>query len=97
MRAYDAYQLPNLPWLAEVPAHWFMTRNKVFLSESKATVGEKSIDYELLSLTKRGIIVRDISTGKGKFPKDFGTYKIVSPEQIVLLILLLDKATTGFS
>lgn len=99
MKAYKTYQNVSLPWLDIVPDHWDMIRNKVFLNESKATVGENSSDYELLSLTKRGIIIRDISTGKGKFPKDFGTYKIVSPDQIVFCLFDVEETprTVGLS
>ena len=35
-------------------------------------VGDKSADYTLLSLTLNGVIIRDISEGKGKFAKDYG-------------------------
>lgn len=99
MKSYEAYQIVDLPWLTSVPIHWVMTRNKVFLVESKEIVGENCSDYELLSLTKRGIIIRDISTGKGKFPKDFGTYKKVLPGQIIFCLFDVEETprTVGLS
>jgi type I restriction enzyme S subunit len=99
MKAYERYKKTDLPWLEEIPAHWDMMRNKVFLQERKDVVGERHLDYDLLSLTKKGIIIRDISTGKGKFPKDFGTYKIVLPGQIVFCLFDVEETprTVGLS
>lgn len=78
---------------------WKTARLKKFLDETKKTVGENSSDYELLSLTKGGVIVRDLSTGKGKFPSDFGTYKIVQPGQIIFCLFDVDETprTVGLS
>ena len=79
MKQYDAYRKVNLPWLDAIPTHWGLNRNKVFLHESKDTVGEHSSEFTLLSLTLNGIIPRDVASGKGKFPSDFSTYKVIQP------------------
>jgi type I restriction enzyme S subunit len=39
----------------------------------KVLVGKRHRDYRLLSLTKQGVILRDLSSGKGKFSADMGT------------------------
>ena len=41
------------------------------LELKKEIVGESWTDYTLLSLTKRGVIVRDLTDSKGKFPESF--------------------------
>ena len=46
----------GVPWLDEIPAHWMMLPTKTFLRHKKKLVGASSHDYQLLSLTKRGII-----------------------------------------
>ena len=69
----------GIPWIGEIPEHWEPCRNKDIFEESKKIVGENSSDYVLLSLTKQGVIVRDLSENKGKFPKEFNTYKVVEP------------------
>lgn len=99
MKQYDEYQAINLPWLKSIPAHWSLNRNKVFLQESKDVVGENSKDYTLLSLTLNGIIPRDISSGKGKFPSDFGTYKVIRPNDMVFCLFDIDETprTVGLS
>jgi type I restriction enzyme S subunit len=69
------------------------------MKESKATVGAESASYTLLSLTKNGVIVRDLSQMKGKFPSDFGTYKAVEDGQIIFCLFDIDETprTVGLS
>lgn len=99
MREYEKYKVIDLPWLNAVPSHWDMVRKKAFLTESKETVGEAYAEFDLLSLTKRGVIIRDISTGKGKFPKNFGTYKVVKPGQVIFCLFDVEETprTVGLS
>ena len=61
-------------------------------------VGKRN-DLTLLSLTKKGVIVRDLSEGKGKFPKDYESYKVVNPNNIILCLFDVDETprTVGVS
>lgn len=88
----------GIPWIGMIPAHWEINRNKVFLREKKSVVGNRT-DYPLLSLTKEGVILRDVESGKGKFPKDFESYKIVEPEDIIFCLFDVDETprTVGLS
>lgn len=99
MKQYESYKDIDLPWLKSIPSNWPLIRNKVFLRESKDTVGENSDNYTLLSLTLNGIIPRDVSNGKGKFPSDFSTYKIIRPNDIVFCLFDIDETprTVGLS
>ena len=89
----------GIPWIGEIPEHWIPCRNKDIFEESKKTVGEKSSDYVLLSLTKQGVIVRDLSENKGKFPKEFNTYKVVEPGDMIFCMFDIDETprTVGLS
>lgn len=80
----------GISWLPEVPEHWEMLRNKVFLSLTDEKVGNRK-DVTLLSLTKQGVIIRDLSEGKGKFPKDFDTYLVVRPNNLVFCLFDIDE------
>lgn len=86
-------------WLGQIPAHWKLVRNKNIFSEAKDTVGELFNNYTLLSLTLGGVIIRDVSEGKGKFPKDFETYKIVEKGDIIFCLFDMDETprTVGLS
>ena len=73
------------------PSHWEVVRNKAFLSLTGEAVGKRAKDFVLLSLTTNGIVVRDVESGKGKFPKDFDTYQIVRPNELVFCLFDIDE------
>ncbi|WP_294147064.1 restriction endonuclease subunit S [uncultured Selenomonas sp.] len=99
MKRYPAYQKTELPWLKEVPVTWQLIRNKQFLTERKEFVGKDASKYPLLSLTKQGVILRDVSSGKGKFPKEFDSYKVVEPSNAIFCLFDMDETprTIGIS
>ena len=76
---------------SECPEHWCITRNKSFMSLVGEKVGRQSISYTLLSLTTKGVIIRDVESGKGKFPKDFDTYQIVQRGELVFCLFDIDE------
>lgn len=97
---------PNIPmkdsgvqWIGKIPNHWKLLRNKNIFREAKELVGTHSDKYPLLSLTTKGIILRDVESGKGKFPKDFETYKIVSKGDMAFCLFDIDETprTVGLS
>jgi type I restriction enzyme S subunit len=89
----------GIPWLGDIPAHWDLKPNRSYLRVRKALVGERHIDYQLLSLTKRGIIVRDLSENKGKFSADMGTSQEVRPGDLVFCLFDVPETprTVGLS
>lgn len=99
MRTYPDYSVVPLPWLPNMPAHWELVRNKNIFEETKDVVGDNADTYPLLSLTTKGIILRDVASGKGKFPKDFNTYKIVKPGDMAFCLFDIDETprTVGLS
>ena len=84
------YKKTNVSWLGEVPEHWDLMRNKSLLILTDEKVGNRK-GITLLSLTKQGVIVRDLSEGKGKFPKDFNNYLIVNPNNVVFCLFDVDE------
>ena len=91
LQKYSEYQQTDLPWLDEVPVHWELKRNKYLLTEKKEVVGNNASDYTLLSLTLKGIIVRDMENPKGKFPAEFNTYKVVYPDDLVFCLFDIEE------
>jgi probable type I restriction-modification system len=79
----------GVSWIGSVPQHWERCRCKDVLTETKFLVGDGK--HTLLSLTTNGVIVRDLSEGKGKFPKDFNTYKVVKPNDLVFCLFDVDE------
>ncbi|MBO6135654.1 MAG: restriction endonuclease subunit S [Fibrobacter sp.] len=99
MKKYARYKDSGISWIGDVPEHWDVVRNKNFIDEKDEVVGEKFRDYTLLSLTKGGVIARDVESGKGKFPKDFESYKIVQPGNVIFCLFDVDETprTVGLS
>jgi type I restriction enzyme S subunit len=86
LKPYPKMKDSGLPWCPHVPAHWDLVPNRAFLNQRKVLVGEKHSDYTLLSLTKQGVIVRDISENKGKFSADMGTSQEVRKGNLVMCL-----------
>lgn len=90
MKKYDTYKDSGVQWLGMIPGHWEMVRNKSVLKITEEKVGERK-DITLLSLTKRGVIIRDLTENKGKFPKDFESYLVVRPNNLVFCLFDVDE------
>tara|TARA_Y100001933_G_scaffold263259_1_gene323992 strand:- start:3258 stop:4541 length:1284 start_codon:yes stop_codon:yes gene_type:complete len=73
----------GIDWIGKIPAHWEMRPNKFLFSLKKMLVGKRAPDYDLLSLTLRGIIKRDMENPEGKFPAEFDTYQEVTQGDFV--------------
>ena len=99
LRPYRKMKDSGVPWLGQVPEHWELVPNKMLFRRRKETVGERHPEFALLSLTLGGIIERDIESGKGKFPSDFGTYQAVYPGDFVFCLFDVDETprTVGLS
>lgn len=84
-------KLSGIIWTPNIPLHWSLTRNKNVFSQRKEIVGEEHTQQTLLSLTTKGIIPRDIESGKGKFPSDFSTYQKVYKGDMVFCLFDIDE------
>lgn len=100
MKKYNEYIDVGLPWYPHgIPSHWSLVRHKNVLIEHKELVGENSANYTLLSLTLNGVIIRDISEGKGKFAKDYDKYVVVDEGDFVFCLFDVEETprTVGLS
>ncbi len=96
---YPKYKDSGVEWLGEVPEHWEARPNKALMTLQKREVGSAWSDTELLSLTLRGVVLRDIDSGDGKYPADFSTYQMVEPQDLVFCLFDMDETprTVGVS
>ena len=100
MRKYEKYKDIGLPWYPHgIPSHWNIMRHKNVLAEHKELVGKNEKQYTLLSLTLKGVIIRDLSEGKGKFAKDYDKYVVVDPGDFIFCLFDVDETprTVGLS
>lgn len=96
---YNEYKDSGVEWLSQLPVGWDIERTKRMLSLRRELVGANSLDYQLLSLTLRGVIPRDISNGDGKIPADFSTYQEVEKKDLIFCLFDIDETprTVGLS
>lgn len=71
---------------------WPLVPFKTIAKQKKSLVGNAWSSYQLLSLTRGGVITRDPDSGVGKFPTEFDGYQEVEP--LDLLFCLFDVAET---
>ena len=83
MEKYSSYKDSGVKWLGEIPSHWEVLALKHVLKSKKDIVGKHSSQYDLLSLTLKGIIKRDMENPEGKFPTSFDTYQVVYPNDFI--------------
>ena len=98
-QTYPNYKPSGVEWLEDVPTHWNIKRTKAMFALTRTLVGKQSKDYQLLSLTLKGIVHRDISDGGGKIPAEFDTYQEVKKQDLVFCLFDIDETprTIGLS
>jgi type I restriction enzyme S subunit len=74
---YQKYRDSGEPWLGSVPAHWDVHRLKNLFKIRKRIVGEEG--HQVLSITQRGIKIKDIESNDGQLSMDYSKYQLVTP------------------
>lgn len=80
----------RVSWIGEIPLQWDVYRNKDGFINTKTIVGKKSKNTSLLSLTTKGIKLKDIDNPEGKQPESFDTYQCVEVNDLVMCLFDLD-------
>ena len=80
----------GIEWVGLIPDDWKIAKNNRLFNISKQLVNENWKNTQLLSLTKGGIIEKNINDGGGKQPESFGTYQYVEKDDIVLCLFDID-------
>lgn len=88
---YEDQRRTMMPWCPSVPVHWGLSRNKRVMTTKMELVGAQSSRYDLLSLTKTGVVFRDISNGKGKIPASFDNYQAINSGDLIMCLFDVDE------
>lgn len=64
-------------WAKKIPKHWEQFRAKFIFEIKKRISGE--LGYKVLSITQRGIKVKDTESNEGQLSMDYSKYQIVEP------------------
>lgn len=86
MEKYKEYKDSGVQWIGEIPSHWEERKAKYVFVPRKTVVGNRSNEYELLSLTLQGVIKRDMENPTGKFPSSFDSYQEVHTGDFVFCL-----------
>ena len=82
MKKYDKYKDTNIEWIGEIPEHWQFVKTKWIFDISKERITETN--PTILSLTKKGIKVRDVSNNEGQVSASYANYAKVRLGDIIL-------------
>jgi len=74
---YPKYQECDGDWIIKIPASWRLVRGKYLFEIKKRIVGK--IGDDVLSITQKGIKIKDIKSGDGQLSMDYSKYQIVEP------------------
>ena len=74
-KQYDVLKHSNIAWLGQIPENWQLKRFKNIFKIQKRISGE--LGYQILSITQRGIKVKDIESGDGQLSMDYSKYQLV--------------------
>ncbi|MFC3913977.1 hypothetical protein ACFOSS_10930 [Pseudaeromonas sharmana] len=76
-KSYADYKKTDVDWIGDIPNEWTTKRVKHMFSICKRIAGE--LGFDVLSITQRGIIVKDIESGEGQLSMDYSKYQRVKP------------------
>lgn len=82
----------GIEWIGMIPEDWKVLNNKKCFILNKKIVGTDFEQNDLLSLTKKGIIKKDINDNFGKTPESYETYQYVKKGQLVMCLFDLDMS-----
>ena len=88
--SYDEYYDTDVEYIGTIPKTWDLVHNKHLFNKTKVIVGPNWSKYNVLSLTKQGVIIKDIENNQGKMPSDFSIYQIVNPGNLLMCLFDID-------
>ena len=78
----------RLKWIGEIPSSWNVMPNK-YLMKKKKVICPVYTGEDILSLTMKGVIVRDLDAG-GKMPTSFDGYQRLEPGNLLMCLFDID-------
>ncbi|RVU02565.1 restriction endonuclease subunit S [Mucilaginibacter limnophilus] len=69
-------------WLGRIPNHWNLKKNK-FLFKIKKNIA-RDLGHDVLSVTQKGIKIKDIDSNKGQISFDYSKYQLVEPGDFIM-------------
>lgn len=78
----------SMEWVGDIPTSWKVMPNK-YLMHKKKEICPVYNGEDILSLTMKGVIVRDLDAG-GKMPASFDGYQRLEPDNLLMCLFDID-------
>ncbi len=72
----------GVEWIGRIPNHWDFVKLKQLFSINKRICGE--LGYDVLSVTQRGLKVKDLENNEGQHSMDYSKYQFVYENDFVM-------------
>ncbi|WP_462365233.1 restriction endonuclease subunit S [Ruminococcus callidus] len=78
----------GVAWIGEIPKEWKILPNKYLMKKAKS-ICESYNGEDILSLSMKGVVVRDLNSG-GKMPLSFDGYQYLKPGNLLMCLFDID-------
>lgn len=79
----------GIAWVGEIPDNWEIIANKHLFGLNKTIVNNPD-NFQLLSLTTKGVKEKSIEDVSGKVPENYNGYQVVEKNDLILCLFDLD-------
>lgn len=73
MQQYEKYKDSGVDWIGEIPESWKVIKLKYIFKILKRIA--ESEEFDVLSITQRGIKIKDVTSGEGQLAMDYAKYQ----------------------
>lgn len=89
VKKYDTYKNSGIEWIGKIPQVWNVLPHKYIMSKVK-NICEKYDGEDIISLTMKGVIKRDLDNPMGKMPLTFDGYQRIETGNLLLCLFDID-------
>jgi len=79
----------GIAWIGEIPKTWKIIANKYIFNNYKTIVSNPN-NFQLLSLTTKGVKEKDNDNVGGKVPENYNDYQVVERNDLIMCLFDLD-------
>jgi len=72
---YPEYKRSRVDWIGDIPEHWDASRLRNIFSIQKRIAGK--LGFNVLSITNKGVKIKDVESGDGQLSSDYSKYQLV--------------------
>lgn len=94
MKRYEEYKPSLAKWVPSIPQNWKQVRGKNVFYNQKQLNADNTCE-NILSLTLKGVIGNNKENPIGLSPKDYCTYQIFEPNDLVFKLIDLENISTS--